>query len=109
MLIETFGRWQIADNVCTAILTVDRPRSISISFEWSREPGPTENEHLNIILPDIAASALEVLDECAALSRATLDLIADGKLCRIGIKDGLFLYALTDQAQPPDRLGKDDV
>ena len=102
MLTEILGRWQIADNTCTATLTVDRPSSVNISFEWSREPGPSENERLNVILPEIVDAALEILEECAALSRATLDLIADGKLCRVGIEDGLFLYARTDQGRSPD-------
>jgi hypothetical protein len=109
MLTRTLGSWQIADNTCTATLVIDRPRSINITFEWRREPGPTENEHLNVILPDIVASALEALEEYAAFCQATLGLIGDGKVCRIGIRDGLFIYAATHQERPRDSIGYDDT
>jgi hypothetical protein len=100
MLTAALGSWQIADNMCTATLVIDRPHSINISLEWSRQPGPTEIEHLNVALPEIVGSALESVEQFATMCQAILDLIADGRLCRIGIKDGLFVYASTD-AEPP--------
>jgi hypothetical protein len=100
MLTRTLGSWQIADNTCTATLAIDRPRSINITFEWSREPGPTEIEHLDVVLPDIVGSALEAVEQFAAMCEAVVDLIADGRVCRIGIKDELFVYAATEQGPP---------
>lgn len=102
MLTKTLGSWQIADNTCTATLAIDRPRSINISLEWSREPGPTEIEHLDVVLPDIVGSALEAVEQFAVMCEAIVGLIAVGDLCRIGIKDGRFIYAATDR-EPPSR------
>ncbi len=84
----------------TATLAIDRPRSINISLEWAREPGPTEIEHLDVTLPDIVGSALEAVEQFATMCEALVDLIGDRRICRIGIKDGLFLYAGTD-SEPP--------
>jgi hypothetical protein len=104
VLSRYLGAWQIAGNTCEATLSVDRPRSITISFEWSRDPGPTENEHLQTALPDIVGSALEALEEFASISEAIQGLIAEGKVCRIGLRDGLFVYATTDRDTPDDTL-----
>jgi hypothetical protein len=98
------GAWQIAGNTCEATISVDRPRAITISFAWTRDPGPTENEHLELVLPDIVGSALDVIEHCAAMGEAIQDLIAEGKLCRIGIRDGLFVHARTDADRPDDRF-----
>ena len=40
--------------------------------------------------------------ELAAIGEAIQGLIAEGKMCRIGIRDGLFVYALTN----PDTSGE---
>jgi hypothetical protein len=102
VISKNLGAWQIAGNTCEAILSVDRPRSITISLEWRRAPGPTENEHLELALPDIVGSALEAVEELAAIGEAIQDLIAEGKVCRIGIRDGLFIYASTTVDTPDD-------
>jgi hypothetical protein len=96
MLTRTLGTWQIAANTCTATLSIDRPRSINISLDWASEPGPTEIEHLNVALPEIVGSALEAVEQFATMCEAILDLIADGRVCRAGIKNGLFVYATTE-------------
>jgi len=98
---RTLGTWQIAGNTCTATLAIDRPQSINISLEWAREPGPTEIEHLSLTLPDIMESALEAVQRSAEISEALLELIADGRIYRDGIKDGVFLYAAIESEQPP--------
>jgi hypothetical protein len=100
VLSKYLGTWQIAGNTCEATLSVDRPRSITISFEWSRDPGPTENEHLEMALPDIVGAAGEAVEELAAIGEAVQGLIAEGRICRIGIRDGLFVYAATDPDTP---------
>jgi hypothetical protein len=77
------------------MLSINAPRAITISLEWSRDPGPTENEHLHIALPDIVAAALDAVEKLAEMSEAIQHLVAEGKVCRIGIKDGLFVYGAT--------------
>ena len=96
MLSTCLGAWQIAGNTCEATLSVDRPRSISIGLKWSREPGPIDNEHLAIALPEIVESALHAIEELAEISEAIQSLLAEGKICRIGIREGCFVYASTD-------------
>jgi hypothetical protein len=102
MLTRTLGTWQIAGNPCTATLAIDRPRSINISLEWGREPGPTEIEHLDVTLPDIIEAALGPVEQFAAICESLLELIADGRICRVGIKDGLFVYAGTPELSGSD-------
>jgi hypothetical protein len=109
VLSTHLGTWQIAGNTCEAILLLDRPRSITISLEWGRGPGPTENEHLRLALPDIVGSALEVIERLAAISEAIQGLVAEGKLCRIGIRDGSFIYAATDPNTPDDTFINGDA
>jgi hypothetical protein len=94
------GVWPIAGNTCEATLSVDRPWSIGISLKWSRDPGPSEKEHLDTVLPEIVGSAREAVRELAAIGEAIQGLIAEGKMCRIGIRDGLFVYALTNPDSP---------
>ena len=100
MISTNLGSWQIAGNTCEAMFSVDRPRAITISFEWSREPGPTENEHLQIVLPDIMEAALDAVQQLAGIGEAIQQLVADGKVCRIGIRDGAFVYAATKPDTP---------
>jgi hypothetical protein len=57
--------------------------------------GPTENEHVEIALPDIVAAALDAVENLAESSKAIQHLVAEGRICRTGIKDGLFLYGAT--------------
>jgi len=109
MTNKYLGTWQIAGNTCEAILSVDRPRSITISFDWSRDPGPTENEHLARALPDIVGSALESVEELAAIVEHIQDLVAEGSICRIGIRDGLFVYAATGLETPDDTFTNGDA
>src|SRR5262249_51057975 len=94
------GSWPVAGNTCAAVLSVDRPRALTISFEWSRDPGPTENEHLDIVLPDIMEAALDAVEQLAGIGQALQQLVADGKLCRIGIRDGAFVYAAPEPDTP---------
>ena len=101
VVTTSLGTWQIAGNDCTATLVMDRPRSINIALEWDREPGPAETEHFNLALPDIMESAFQVVQRAAAISEALVDLIADGQICRIGIKNGVFVYGATDSQQLP--------
>jgi len=89
------GTWQIAANTCQATLSIDARRTITISLEWTRDPGPTENEHVEIALPDIVAAALDAVENLAETSKTIQHLVAEGKICRIGVKDGLFLYGAT--------------
>jgi hypothetical protein len=91
-ITKPLGTWKIADNTCDATLALERPRSISISFEWGHEPGPAEHEHLGVILPDIVRSALQSVEEYAAICQAIQVLLADGRICRTGIRDGQFVY-----------------
>jgi hypothetical protein len=104
VLSRYLGSWPIAGNTCEATLSVDRPRSITISFEWSHDPGPSENEHLAIALPDIVAAASQAVEELAALVATMQDLLITGKICRIGIRDGCFIYAATDSSVQNDTL-----
>jgi len=92
MVEKTLGTWQIAGSNCTATLDFDWGRSVNISLQWSRQPGPVENEQLALMLPDIIRSALQFVEEGAALCEGVLDAIAEGRVCRSGIKDGVFLY-----------------
>jgi hypothetical protein len=85
------------------MLSVDRPRAITISLKWSREPGPTENEHLETVLPDIMEAALDAVGQLAEIGEALQQLVADGKVCRIGIRDGAFVYAATEPGTPNGR------
>jgi hypothetical protein len=82
------------------VLSLDRPRAITVSFKWSRDPGPTENEHLQMVLPDILEAALSAVEQLAGIGEAIQQLVADGKICRIGIRDGLFVYAATEPGSP---------
>jgi hypothetical protein len=82
--------------MCETTLSIDGPRSITISLEWSRDPGPTENEHLDLVLPGIVMLALDAVEELAGIGEAIRQLVAEGKLCRIGTRDGSFVYAATD-------------
>jgi hypothetical protein len=100
VLSTNLGSWQIAGNTCEAILSVDRPRSITISLKWSREPGPAENEHLETVLPDIMEATLDAVGQLAEIGEAIQQLIADGKVCRIGVRDGAFVYAATKPGTP---------
>jgi hypothetical protein len=100
VISTNLGSWQIAGNTCDAVLSVDRPRAITISFEWGREPGPTENEHLEIVLPDIMEAALNAVEQLAGIGEAIQELVANGKVCRIGIRDGAFVYAATEPGMP---------
>jgi hypothetical protein len=104
MLNTCLGAWQIAGNTCEATLSVDRPRSINIGLVWTREPGATENEHLSTVLPEIVKSALDAVEQLAEITETILDLIAQGKVCRIGIKEGFFVYAATDRDMPNGTL-----
>jgi hypothetical protein len=104
VLSTNLGTWQIAGNACEATLSVDRPRVITISLAWSRDPGPTENEHLQIALPDIVEAALDAVEQLAGIGEAIQQLLADGKICRIGTRDGAFVYAATDADKPDDTL-----
>ena len=88
----TLGTWNIGGSDCTAALDFDWGRSVNISLKWSREPGPVEHEHLAVILPDILKSALESVEESAAMFKRGLEAIAEGRMCRSGIEDGVFLY-----------------
>jgi hypothetical protein len=51
--------------------------------------------HCAQALPDIVAVALDAVEKLAAASEAIQHLVAEGNVCRIGIKDGLFVYCLT--------------
>jgi len=78
------------------MLSVDRPRVITIFLLWCRNTGPTENEHLQIVLPDIMEAALDAVIQLAEIGETIQQLVADGRVCRIGIRDGAFVYAATD-------------
>jgi len=101
-LIRPLGAWKVAGNTCHATLSVDRPRSLSIALEWSREPGPTENEQLDFVLPHIVGTACAAVEEIASISQIVVDLIAEGKVYRSEIKDGWFGYSATDSEDPND-------
>jgi hypothetical protein len=45
-------------------------------------------------------TALDAVEQLAGIGEAILQLVAEGKLCRIGIRDGLFVYAATDPDTP---------
>src|SRR5262245_9577396 len=100
VLNTSLGTWQIAGNTCEAMLSVDRPRANTISFKWSREPGPNEHEHLDAVLPDIMEAALDAVGQLAEIGEAIQQLVADGKVCRIGIRNGAFVYAATTPGTP---------
>ena len=106
-LIRPLGAWKIAGNTCHATLSVDRPRSMTVSLEWNREPGPTENEQLDFALPGIVAAACAAVEEIASISGIVRDLIAQGKVYRSEIKDGWFGYALTDPDIDNDTFASD--
>ena len=101
MLTRTLGTWQIAASDCTATLDFDRGRSVTISLQWSREPGPIEHEHLAALLPDILKSALESVEQSAAMFERVLDAIANGRICRSGVEDGVFTYEAIDTDRDP--------
>jgi hypothetical protein len=110
MLTQPLGTWSFAGNNCTATLDFDWGRSVNISLRWSREPGPTEHEHLALILPDIVGAALDAVWVGAATCETVLELIADGRVCRSGIKDGLFEYEALGQNPPGAALhGKENA
>ena len=104
MLEKTLGTWQIAGSYCTATLDFDWGRSVNISLQWSREPGPLQREHLTLILPDIVRSALSFVDEGAALAERVLDAIAEGRIYRSGIEDEVFTYEAIDSDRRPNAL-----
>ena len=97
MLNQNLGTWQIAGSDCTATLDLDWGRSVTISLQWSREPGPVEHEHLAVLLPDILKSALESVEESAAMFERVLDAIAKGRVCRSGVEDEVFTYEAIDR------------
>jgi hypothetical protein len=108
MLEKTLGTWQIAGSDCTASLGFDWGRSVNISLQWSREPGPVQHEHLALILPDIVRTALSFLEDGAALCEGVLDAIAEGRMCRSGIEDELFTYEAVDRNQRSDGFPTED-
>jgi hypothetical protein len=98
MLNKNLGTWQIAgSDDCTATLDFDWRRSVTISLQWSCEPGPVEHEHLAVLLQDILKSALDSLGESAAMFERVLDAIAKGRICRSGVEDEVFTYEAIDR------------
>ena len=47
-------------------------------------------------LPDIIESALEAVEQFAAICESLLGLVADGHICPIAIRNGQFVYAATE-------------
>jgi hypothetical protein len=97
MVESTLGTWQIAGSSCTATVDFDWGRSVNISLQWSRQPGPMEHEQLALALPEIIRAAVQFVEERAALCEGVLDAIADGRVCRSGIEDDVFLYEAIDR------------
>jgi hypothetical protein len=107
---KILGTWRIADSDCTAALDFDWGRSINISLQWSREPGPVEHERLTLILPDIVRSALNYIEKGAALCEGVLEAIAGGLMCRSGIEDEMLTYeAIHPDAQHDALPGEDEI
>jgi hypothetical protein len=55
----------------------------------------------------MVGSALEAVEELSAIGHVIQGLIAEGRACRIGIRDGFFVYAATHPDTPDDTFSSE--
>jgi len=96
------GTWRVGSgNDCTFVLSVDRARAVHMKAVWRDAPTPDDHEEFHLrVLPEAWASATTQIEGRAAIIKARRELTAMGLVERKGIRDGQWVWGLTDKAAP---------
>jgi hypothetical protein len=89
------AHWQLSSgNLCSATLTLDEATDVRLGFTWKQPPTPDDFEEFDVsVQPNAMDLALKCVLGRAEIAEARRQLFAEGKIVRLGTRNGRWVWA----------------